>query len=353
MSMPAVEIGGRFIGGGAPTYVIAEIGLSPGKDRHKALQLIDHVGTGGGDCAKFQLFTPEEIVSKYGVSARHFPGDDIVEAFRQMAVPKEFFPDLAARCREAGIAFLASVFDEPSLRFIDALAPPAYKIAAFELGDRFLLEAVAERGKPMIVSTGMASLADVERAVETVEKAGPAPIILLHAVSAYPAAPEDYNLRAMETMRSAFGCPVGISDHTSDLEVPIAAVALGAELIEKHVALSRGGSGPDDHFSLEPQMFRDMVAAIRRTEAMLGDGRKRMKKSEEDLHGRMRLALVARRDLSTGTVLGISELTIKRAGGGVAPDYADLVMGRALISALSADEPLQWSHLMGDAHGRS
>lgn len=340
------DIDGLTVGDGSPMYTIAEIGLSPGKDLDRALALVDAAADGGANCAKFQVFSPREIVSAHGEAAAHFPYGDIVKAFETMEVPRDFFQEIVARCADRSITFLASVFDEPALTFLDQFSPTAYKIAAFELGDRFLLEAVAERGKPMILSTGMANLADVERAITVITKSGGPDFALLHTVSAYPAEPRDYNLRAMATMRSAFGAPVGLSDHTPGLEAPIAAAALGAELIEKHITLSRNDPGPDDSFALEPAMLRDMVNAIRTTEEMLGDGVKRATPSESDLKARMQLALVASRDLQAGEALDHSVLSIKRAGSGLAPSMLDVVLGSTLREPASADEPIQWRHLV-------
>ena len=341
-----VTIAGREIGPAHPVYVIAEIGIAPGKSLERALALVDAAASGGADAAKFQTFAPAEIVSRHGRLARHFQGSDIVDAYRRMEFPREHYAAVVERCASRGITFLSSVFDLDSLSFLDRFAPSAYKIASFELGDRFLVEAVAERGRPVILSTGMASLAEVERAVALVEKAGNRSIVLLHTVSAYPSRPEDYNLRAVETLRRAFGHPVGVSDHTPDNELPIVATALGAAMIEKHITLDRAGGGPDDSFSLDPDMLRDMVAAIRRTEAMLGDGRKRMQPAEADLHGRLQLALVAARDVAAGAVLRRDDVTIKRAGGGMEPVHFDLVEGRRLRRAAAADEPLEWDHFL-------
>lgn len=327
-------------------YTVAEIGLAPGKSLEKALALVDAAADAGADCAKFQTFTPEGIVSRHGQMARHFKGDSIVEAYRDMAFPREHYPAVVEHCRERGIAFMSSVFDEDALDVLQPFEPIAYKIAAFELGDRFLLERVAASGKPLILSTGMASMTDVERAISTIEACANSQIVLMHTVSAYPAEPEDYNLRAIETLRQAFGYPTGVSDHTPALEVPIAAAALGASIIEKHITLDRAGSGPDDTFALEPDMLADMVAAIRRTEAMLGDGRKRMMPSEADLRDSLRLALIAATDLPAGTRLNRDHLKIKRAGSGLAPECLDIIDGRALIAAVQEDEPLEWRHFM-------
>ena len=344
--MNAIELAARAVGSGHPMYVVAEIGLAPGKSLPKALALIDAAADAGADCAKFQTFTPEGVVSRHGRMASHFKGGSVVETFRDMEFPREHYPEVVERCRERKIAFMSSVFDDDALDFLQPFEPVGYKIAAFELGDRFLLERVSSLGKPMILSTGMASMADVERAVATVEASGNRQIVLMHTVSAYPAEPEDYNLRAMESLQQAFGYPTGVSDHTPTLEVPIAAAALGASIIEKHVTLDRSGDGPDDAFSLEPEMLADMVAAIRRTEAMLGDGRKRIVSSESDIRDRLRLALIAAGDLPAGTKLAREQLRIKRAGNGVTPELLELVEGRTLIAAVQEDEPLEWRHFM-------
>lgn len=341
-----VTIAGRDIGPACPVYVIAEIGLSPGKSLENALALVDAAASGGADAAKFQTFSPTDLVSRHGRMARHFQGSDIVDAYRRMEFPREHYPAVVERCALRGITFLSSVFDLDSLAFLDPFSPSAYKIASFELGDRFLIEAVAERGRPVILSTGMASLAEVERAVALVEKAGNPSIVLLHTVSAYPSRPEDYNLRVIETLRRAFGHPVGVSDHTPDNELPTVATALGAAMLEKHITLDRAGSGPDDSFALDPDMLRDMVVAVRRTEAMLGDGRKRMQPAEADLHGRLQLALVAARELPAGAVLRRDDVTIKRSGGGIEPVHFDLVEGHRLRRAVATDEPFEWDHFL-------
>lgn len=338
----SIRIGDKKVGSGAPCFIIAEAGCGHGKSLNSAKKLIDSAVDASSDCVKFQTFTPGEIVSRFAKSASHFSNGDAKKFFDSVVLPENFYQPLLEHCKQNNIMFLSSVFDLPSLDLLEKYNVPAHKIAAFELTDFFLLEAVAGTQKPILLSTGMSSLSQVEQAVTLIEKSGNDQIILMHTVSAYPADPVDYNLKVMKTLKTAFGYPVGISDHTAELEVAVAAVAMGADIIEKHITLDRDGNGPDDPFSLEPAMLKSMVDTVRRVEKMLGDGRKRPVQSEKVISKNMSLALVTKKPMLTGEIITKDTLTIKRSGGGIAPGYFDIIENRKVNCNIVTDSPLQW-----------
>ena len=220
----------------------------------------------------------------------------------------------------------------------------SFKIASFEIVDVMLIRRAAETGRPLIISTGMALMGEIEDALRAAAQGGATEVGLMQCTSAYPAPPERANLRAMATMRAAFGIPVGLSDHTLGVAVPIAAAALGPAFIEKHFTLDRTMTGPDHPFALEPSELRAMVQGIREAEAALGDGRKDGPSPEEsvEMYRLARRSLVATRDLQAGTVLQADMITVKRPGVGIAPKHLELVLGRALTQDVEADDILLW-----------
>jgi N,N'-diacetyllegionaminate synthase len=341
------EIGGRSVGRADPVYVVAEAGSNHNRDFDIATRLIDAASEAGADAVKFQTYSGSRIYSRrtppisslQTVSDK--PAADLLE---EISLPRDWQPRLAEYARERGIDFFSTPFDHEAIDELDQIGVPVIKIASFEIGDLPLIRHAAATGRPLIISTGMATLGEIEEALGAVAQEGGKRVALLQCTSMYPAPPRLANLRAMATMEQAFHVPVGLSDHTVSSYVSVAAVALGAAVIEKHFTLDRRMTGPDHSFALEPGELSAMVAGIRETQAALGDGLKSGPSPEEreDLYVVARRSLVATRDLPEGTVLEHDMLTTKRPGYGVAPRELERVLGRALRTALEEDDILEW-----------
>ncbi len=332
MSAPGISIGARRVGPDQPCFVIAEAGVNHNGDLELARRLVDAAAEAGADAVKFQTFSADRLATAAAPQADYQRRNTGIEEsqramLHRLELTAEAHRELMARCRERGILFLSSPFDEDSADFLEELGVPAFKIPSGELTNVPFLAHVARKGRPLIVSTGMATLDEVRQAVETIRQAGSPPLALLHCVSSYPAQPADVNLRAMATLREAFAAPVGFSDHTDGVEIALAAVALGACIIEKHFTLDRNLPGPDHKASLEPAELTSLAAAIRRVEAALGDGVKRPAKCEADAARVARKSLVAARDLSAGSVLRREDLAIRRPGTGLPPSALARVVG--------------------------
>jgi sialic acid synthase SpsE len=341
------HIGERAVGGGAPTYVIAEIGANHNRDLDVARALVDAAVEAGADAVKFQTYSGDRIYSRKTPRFRYLEGisdKSPAELLEEIALPREWQPVLAAYAAQRGIHFFSSPFDHEAVRELDQIGVPLLKIASFELVDLPLIRAAAATGRPLILSTGMARLGEIEEALAAARDGGAAAVGLLQCTSLYPAPARLTNLAAMETMRRAFGVPVGLSDHTTGIAVPIAAAALGAAFVEKHVTLDRSMPGPDHPFAIEPDQLRAMVAGIRDAHEALGDGRKAGPSDEEreEMYTLGRRSLIVTRDLSEGTVLQPEMVTVKRPGYGIAPKHLELVLGRPLRRSVEHDDVLTW-----------
>ncbi len=340
-------IGGRLVGPGHPCYVIAEAGANHNRDLAIARELIDVAAEAGADAVKFQTYSGDRIYSRktpkfaYLADITDKPPAELLE---DIALPREWQPELAEHAAARGLHFFSTPFDHEAVAELDAIGVPVFKVASFEIVDLPLIRRVAETGRPMILSTGMAVLGEIEDALRAAAEGGATEVGLMQCTSAYPAPPERANLRAMATMRSAFGVAVGLSDHTTGIAVPIAAAALGAAFVEKHFTLDRGMAGPDHPFALEPAELTTMVEGIREAEASLGDGRKAGPSPEEsvEMFRLARRSLIATRDLPAGTVLAPDMITVKRPGYGIAPKHLELVLGRVLTQDVEADDILLW-----------
>ena len=346
MSRQLIDIAGRKVGPGQPCFIIAEAGVNHNGSLELAHQLVDVAIQAGADAVKFQTFNAERLVSPDAPKAEYQKRTtDVAESqydmLRRLELSPKMHLDLMAYCDERGILFMSSPFDEDSADLLDSLGLAVFKIPSGEVTNLPFLAHVARKGKPMIVSTGMAYLSEVEAAVRTIEGTGNREFILLHCVSNYPADPADVNLRAMGTMSAAFGVPVGYSDHTPGIEAPMAAVALGACVIEKHLTLDRNLPGPDHRASLEPGEFTAMVRGIRIVEAALGHGRKDPASSEANTASVARKSLVAATDIPAGTVLTKQLIAIKRPGTGLPPVMLPYLIGRTLRIPVSAGQLLQ------------
>jgi sialic acid synthase SpsE len=340
--MRIFTVGDREIGEDHPAFIIAEAGSNHNGSLDQAKKLIDVAVTAGASAVKFQIFSADTLYSRFTPGFTYLKRKDIHAFIREIETPRVWIPELADYCAKHSIQFLASPFD---FEAIDLLEPyvRAYKIASFEIGDLELLRYAAGKGKPLILSTGMANLGDVEDALDAIRSEGNDEIVLLHCNSLYPAPVEIVNLKALETMRRVFRCPVGFSDHTLGIHIPLAAVAMGAVVIEKHFTLSRTMEGPDHGFSLEPGELAEMIRQIRDVERAKGTGIKECSSAEcEEMYEKARRSIHARKEILPGTPITRDMLVVKRPGYGIAPKFIDLVIGRRARRIIREDEWIDW-----------
>lgn len=335
MALHPISIAGRNVGPNHPCFIIAEAGVNHNGSLESARQLIDVAVQAGADAVKFQTFKAERLATpdapKAEYQLRNTGGTESqYEMLQRLELSEDAHRDLLTYCQERGILFMSTPFDEGSADFLDELNIAVFKIPSGEVTNLPFVEHVARKQKPLIVSTGMADLNEVETAVRTIEASGNPSLILLHCVSNYPASSADANLRAMQTMQETFNVAVGYSDHTLGIEVALAAVALGACVIEKHFTLSRDLPGPDHRASLEPEELAAMVRGIRTVEAALGHGRKEPAASEAEIAAVARRSLVAALDLSAGTELTERMIAIRRPGTGLPAAMLSEIVGRRL-----------------------
>lgn len=339
------EIGGRPVGRGAPCFVIAEAGANHNRDIGVARALIDAAADAGADAVKFQTYTGADLYSSRTPQFEYLKDDrPIQEILDSVALPRDWQPQLAEYARERGILWFSSPFDRAAVDSLAELGVPALKIASFELVDLPLIRHAAATGLPLILSTGMATYGEIDDALAAVADAGGERAALLRCASLYPAPPEIINLRAMATMRDAFGVPVGLSDHTTGISIPAGGAALGMELIEKHFTLDRGMQGPDHAFAIEPDELAAMVRAIREVEAARGNGRLEgpSELERKEMYANARRSVIAARDIPAGTVISAEMLTIKRPGYGILPKHMELVVGRTARIDIPFDEVVTW-----------
>ena len=332
MTLHTIDLGDRKIGHSEPCFIIAEAGVNHDGSLETALQLVDVAVDAGADAVKFQTYTAGLVVSENAPKAAYQmettdTSESQLDMAKRLELPYDAFRRIKDYCEERGIIFISTPFDLEAADFLDELDVVAFKTPSGEVVNIPYLDHIARKGKPMIVSTGMSKIGEVETAVATIKAAGNDEIVLLHCVSNYPTDPADVNLRAMATMSSAFGLLVGFSDHTLGIEVTVAARALGACVIEKHYTLDRGRSGPDHGSSLEPDELGAMVRGIRKVEVALGDGRKEPAASEANTSDVARRSLLSAAAIPAGTVLTKDLIAILRPGTGLPPAMRDQVIG--------------------------
>jgi N,N'-diacetyllegionaminate synthase len=348
MPKPSVTIGRRTIAPGEPCFVIAEAGVNHDGDPERAHALVDAAADAGADAVKFQAFHADDLAAEGAMAApyqRSSGASSQRELLRSLELDAETFASLADHAGKRGLIFIASAFDEMSVEMLDGIGVAAYKIASPDVANPLLLVAVGSRRRPVILSTGTADLAEVETAVGKLTAAGADGLIVLHCTSAYPAPADQSNLRAMTTMEKALGVPVGFSDHTSGDEIALAAVALGACVLEKHFTLDRSLPGPDHRASLEPGELTLLVARVRRVESALGDGVKAPTAAELENAVLIRRSLAAASDLAAGTVLERAMMTALRPGTGIPAARLDELVGRRLRRAIARHELLDAADL--------
>jgi pseudaminic acid synthase len=345
-----IQISGRRIGAGQPCYIIAELSANHGQSLGKALEVVRAVKDAGADAIKLQTYTadtltidcrrPEFMVGKGTL----WEGKNLHDLYAEAYTPWEWQPELKREAESLGLHCFSTPFDDTAVDFLEGMNVPAHKIASFELVDTELLKKVAATGKPVIMSTGMASFEEIEEAIRTLRAHGCMHLALLKCTSAYPSLPEDMNLLTIPHMAESFGVPVGLSDHTLGIAVPVAAVALGACIIEKHLTLRRSDGGPDGAFSLEPDEFRAMVEAVRVAEKSLGKISYEM--SEKEAASRsFRRSLFIVEDIKKGEKFTRSNVRSIRPGHGLAVKQLDRVLGKKAAVGLQRGTPLAESHI--------
>jgi N,N'-diacetyllegionaminate synthase len=336
-----IEIGQHMVGPGNPCFVIAEAGVNHNGDLDLGRELVRAAANAGANAVKFQTFSAERLVTPSAPKAayqveRTDPAESQQGMLKHLELGKREHQELMKECERSGILFLSSPFDEQSADLLEELGVVAFKVPSGEITNLPYLRHLANKGRCMIVSTGMSDLDEVSTAVAAIRDAAQVPMVLLHCVSLYPAAAAGTNLRAMDTMRNAFGVPVGYSDHTEGFAVALAAVALGADVIEKHLTTDRQLPGPDHAASLEPAEFRTLVAAIRDVEAARGDGVKRPLPEEAETAAVARKSVVAAVDIPAGTLITREMLAVKRPGTGMPPSRLESVVGHRARRAIES-----------------
>jgi len=340
--MRKIRIGDKIVGHDEPCFIIAEAGSNHNGSLEQAKKLVDVAAEAKADAVKFQIFKAESLYSKYTPEFSYLKGQNTYELIKSIETPREWIKELAEYCKSKNIIFFASPFDFEAIDILDKYVP-AFKIASFEITDLELLKYAAEKGKPMIISTGMANLGEIEDAITAIRSVGNENIILLHCNSLYPTPVGIANLRAIETMRTAFKVPVGFSDHTLGIHIPIAAVAMGACMIEKHFTLDRTLPGPDHSFAIEPDELKEMVRCIREVEKAKGSGIKEKSDLEsEEMYVKARRSIHAKVDIPKGTKITRDMLIIKRPGYGIKPKFIDMVVGREAKKDIREDEWVTW-----------
>jgi pseudaminic acid synthase len=342
-----IQIDSRIIGAHSPTYIIAELSANHNQDFDAAIQLIRAVHQAGADAIKLQTYTPDTMTicsdrEYFRISSGTiWDGRNLYELYSEAYTPWEWHPRLKQAAEDLGLDFFSTPFDPTAVDFLEELGIPAYKVASFELVDLPLIEKIARTGKPLIMSTGMATLGEIEEAVAAARGAGAKQIALLKCTSGYPARPDEMHLRSIPHLAAAFNVPVGLSDHTLGIAVPVAAVALGACIIEKHFTLSRATPGPDSAFSLEPQEFKAMIEAVRVAEQALGEVHYGV--SEHEAASRVfRRSLFVVKDIKAGEVFTEAHVRSIRPGHGLAPKHLPEVLGRRAACDMSKGTALKW-----------
>ncbi len=342
------EIDGRRIGHDAPPFIIAELSANHNGSLERALQTIDAAKACGADAIKLQTYTADTMTidcdkPEFMIRGGLWDGYKLYDLYQWAQTPFEWHKAMFEHARKIGITVFSTPFDETAVDLLEELDTPAYKIASFELTDLPLIRYVAATGKPMIMSTGMASEAEIEEAVSAAREAGCTDLVLLHCISSYPAPMDQANLRQISGLESRFGVTPGLSDHTLGTVASVAGVALGACVIEKHFTLSRADKGPDSEFSLEPDELRRLCQDSRDAWSALGSrGFERQQAEEASKVFRRSVYFV--RDVRAGTLIGAEHIRRIRPGMGLEPKYFDQLIGRRVNQDLSRGTPVKWTH---------
>jgi N-acetylneuraminate synthase len=342
-----IEIGRRRVGAGEPVYCIAEVSANHNQDFETAVRIVRAAKDAGADSVKLQTYTPDTITIQSNRECFQvgggtlWDGRSLYDLYKEAYTPWEWQPKLKKVADDLGMQCFSSAFDASAVDFLETMNVPAHKVASFELVDLPLIQKMAATGKPLIMSTGMATLEEIEEAVTTARGAGAKQIALLKCTSAYPAPAEEMNLRTIPELVRRFDVPVGLSDHTMGIAVPVAAVSLGACIIEKHLTLSRAAGGPDSAFSLEPEEFKAMVEGVRTAEKALGS----VHFGVSDREGRSRVfrrSLFVVRDLKKGELFTSENVRSIRPGDGLHTRHLAEVLGKTAALDIVRGTPLSW-----------
>jgi len=339
-----VKIGNKKIGLGHPTYIIAEIGANHNRSLDIAKKLIDKAAEAGVDAVKFQTYKAETL---YSQRTPKFSKDNInpFDLIKANELPREWHRVLFDYAARKNLHFLSSPFDYAAVDELDAVGVLAFKVASFELIDLGLLRHIAQKHKPILLSVGLATLGEIEEALEAIRSQGNNDIVLLHCASLYPSPPEVVNLKTIVTLSKAFQIPIGFSDHTLGIHVSVAAVALGAVVVEKHFTLDRTMKGPDHSFAVEPNELKQLVTNIREVEQALGTGVKVRSTAEQEMYEKGRRSIIAAVDIKKGTIITKEMLVVKRPGYGIKPKYIDTIIGRTTKKDIKADYWVTWDDI--------
>ncbi|MGD0507160.1 MAG: pseudaminic acid synthase [Terriglobales bacterium] len=342
------RIGDRVIGSGTPSYIVAELSANHNQSFDQAVLILRAAKDAGADAVKLQTYTADTITLRSEKECFRIAGGTLWDGrilhdlYQEAFTPWEWQPKLKEIADELGMHLFSSAFDDSAVDFLEQMNVPAHKVASFELVDIGLIQKIARTGKPLIMSTGMASEEEISEAVEAARGAGATRIALLKCTSAYPASPEEANLLTIPEMTRRFGCPVGLSDHTMGIAVPVVAVALGACIIEKHICLRRADGGPDGAFSLEPQEFKAMVEAVRTAEKALGSVQFASGAREANSR-KFRRSLFVVEDIKKGELFTKQNVRSIRPADGLHPRHLNEILGKRAASAVERGTPLSWA----------
>lgn len=347
-----IKIEDRFIGYDFPPFIVAEMSGNHNQSLKRALEIVEAAAKAGVDAIKLQTYTPDTMTLDVNTpdffiedKESLWKGRTLYNLYQEAYTPWEWHKPIFEKCRELGLIVFSTPFDETAVDFLEELNVPCYKIASFENTDLPLIKKVASTGKPMIISTGMATVAELDEAVRAAREAGCREIILLKCTSTYPASPEDSNLLTIPHMRDLFDCEVGLSDHTLGIGAAVASVALGATFIEKHFTLSRAEGGVDATFSLEPEEMKMLVEETKRAWQALGKiTYGTTKKEKKSL--KFRRSLYVAEDMKTGDKFTPQNLRIIRPGYGLEPKYYELILGKKIRKDVKKGTPLSWDLVM-------
>lgn len=332
-------------------FIIAEAGVNHNGKLELAKKLVDMAVECGADAIKFQTFKAEESTGKFADKAKYQKEntnteESQLEMIKKLELPFESFEILKDYCCEKKIKFISTPDGIESLNYLISIGVDVIKIGSTEVSNIEFLKQIGKTNKEIILSTGMSTLGEVEKAIMALKSTGNKKIKIMQCTTDYPTAYEDVNVNAMVTMREAFKVPVGLSDHTISNEAAIAAVALGAEFVEKHITLDRKMEGPDHKASMPPEEFKAYIFAIRNTEKLLGDGIKKPTKREIEIMKDVRRSIVASRNIEEGTVLTKELLSYKRPGNGIKPEFIDIIIGKKLKTNVSKDQLIEWDYII-------
>lgn len=345
--MQKIKISNKFISSENPTYIIAEIGSNFDRSFDKAKRMVDLAVEVGADCAKFQSFLPDKIVSKRGFGSKRSSFQSkwkkpVYEIYKDAVFPREWHKELNMYCKQKNIDFASSPYDKEAVDLLDDIGVPFYKIGSGEVSNLEFIEYVASKGKPMLIGVGASTLGEIEEMMEVIKKIGNEKVVLLQCVTNYPSPFEDANIKVLETLKSAFGVIVGYSDHTPGHTVSLGAVTLGAKVIEKHFTDNKTNEGPDHLFALDSNEFKAMVEEIRNLEKALGSGAKTIYSSEQETKILQRRSLYSIVDIKKGKRITEEMITALRPAKGVLPKYKKIFINKIAQKNLPADSPVNW-----------